>query len=69
MNSNTDTTIQVDEVTPKDDLFETSIPEYGEYCSIKEKICNFGLFQFSMAYMRLTVTIVQSNFLLMTFGF
>ena len=42
MNSNTDTTIQVDEVTPKDDLFETSIPEYGEYCSIKEKICNFG---------------------------
>ena len=30
MNSNTDTTIQVDEVTPKDDLFETSIPEYGE---------------------------------------
>ena len=40
MNSNTDTTIQVDEVTPKDDLFETSIPEYGEYCSIKEKICN-----------------------------
>ena len=42
MNSNTDTTIQVDEVTPTDDLFETSLPEYGEYCSIKEKICNFG---------------------------
>ena len=42
------TTFPLDPVKPRGELFKTKVPEKGEYCSIKEEICEFGSVPFLM---------------------
>ena len=42
------TTFPLDSVKPRGELFKPKVPEKGEYCSVKEKICESGSVPFLM---------------------
>ena len=46
MEHQNETKFTVDDVSPRGDLFPSAVPVLGEFCSIKEKICDFGTVPF-----------------------